>query len=993
MRNLQVGLLNRLKVIPILPCSKWTLRFKGSVSKPEKSKRYANTLNLPQTLFPLSMKHGAAAQRELEIQKTKEFQNLYSWQRQQNWTEEFVLHDGPPYANGKTHVGHTVNKVLKDITNRYKVMKKCKVHYVPGWDCHGMPIEVKAITDDMGQHQKLSPLEIRAKAKKFAEGVIREQRKSFMRWGIMADWSKSYLTMNPQYQEKQLEVFYKIYQKGFVYRNYMPVYWSPSSGTALAEAELEYNPEHVSKSVYLTFPLLTQPKVEQLDKVSGATVHAVIWTTTPWTLPFNQAICYNPGIRYAFLKCARSSNVYLCEESFVEKLKAIVGGDLELLCNVDGHTLEGTVYKHPLNQQELPFLPGEHVLPGKGTGLVHTAPAHGHDDFQVAVRNDLPLECHVDAQGRYTSGVDSSMVGKVVDDDANEAVLSALSKNVLQVENFTHSYPYDWRTKKPVIIRSSQQWFIDVSALRDQALECLSEVKISPPQSEGGMVSQLQSRPYWCISRQRTWGVPIPVFYHKESGEPLVTRETVDHLKELFRTQSPDCWWTLPVSELLPDRLLAELGKGQSSDYSRGEDILDIWFDSGVSWASVLAEVGGQADVYLEGIDQFKGWFQTSLLTSVAVNGRAPYKQIVTHSFATDEEGKKMSKSVGNVTDPEEVINGGKNKKTSPSYGVDVLRWWVAHSHHHQQIQVGPSILSRFHEDVFKVRKCVRHLLGNLFDFEPGVHSVPYDEMTAVDQYMLYVLSTTMQQIDEAYESISYHKVIQNIEKFVYSDLSSFYINITRDRCYCSDIDSKVRRSSQTVQYHIARTLTSAFAPVMPHLAEEIFQYIPGHDDADSDTDSIFKLGWCTPDLAWNNPDAAHRLMPVFDIRRDLLEELGTESPVDFDTLIYSSPQLHDLLRELQPETTSSTSPVCEVLQTSQVTILDKAPRSIPDDAVILAGSTRIQGSDTAEEVDYKVLLMSAALNLCERCRRYTATSSRAPCDRCMNSLADDWAS
>ncbi|GFO27485.1 isoleucine--tRNA ligase [Plakobranchus ocellatus] len=968
---------------------------KASSSKRSRSKRFTNTLNLPQTSFPLTLKHGAAANREQALQRMIGFQSVYQWQREQSWNRTFVLHDGPPYANGKTHVGHVVNKVLKDITNRYRVLKKHKVHYIPGWDCHGMPIESKAIVNAAGEYLQLSPIEIRSRAKELAEEVVKQQQKSFLRWGIMGDWSSAYKTFSQEYEATQIGVFCDIYEKGYIYRDYMPVYWSPSSQTALAEAELEYNHEHVSKSVFVKFPISTLRDKFKASLGDASQVWAVVWTTTPWTLPFNRALCYNPKLRYIFVRDTKRSDVYLCEAQFVDKLATLVDGDLKTIFSVDGFTLERSEYINPLSNEHLQFVASNHVTSGKGTGLVHAAPAHGHEDFKVASTNNLPKECHVDGRGVYVSGVTRSLLGKTIGVDADDAVLDALQPFVLKVEDYTHSYPYDWRTKKPVIIRASQQWFIDTQQLCPLAVESLQNVKITPEQSKHSMIAELYSRPYWCISRQRTWGVPIPVFYHKISGEPLICRETVQHVQDLILEHGSDCWWNLPSHELLPDSLLAQIQKGQSSDYEKGNDILDVWFDSGVSWASVLKDVGGQADVYMEGIDQFKGWFQTSLLTSLAVRGKAPYRQIVTHGFATDEAGMKMSKSLGNVIEPETIIHGGKDKEAFPSYGVDILRWWVAHSHHHQNINLGPTLLKQFSEDVFKVRKCLRHMLGNLFDFDPKVDVMPYNKLTAVDKYMLYNLYLTIKQIEEGYKSMAYNKVIQNIEKFVYSDMSMFYFNNTKDRCYCSEASGELRKASQTVHYHVTRSLVSAIAPVLPHLAEEVFQHMPGTNMESNDTDSVFKIGWITPESEWGSVKSVRDLVPVFDMRRAVADTIGLEGPVQFDIYIRSSPKLHALLKELQPERMSSTSSLCEIFQTSRVFLFDKPPKMIPeDDVIIVRGSSEVwdSSSDSTTEVDFSILVTAAQLHICERCRRYTAESYGTPCERCLGVMAQDWA-
>ncbi|KAK7104714.1 isoleucine--tRNA ligase, mitochondrial-like [Littorina saxatilis] len=976
----------------------YVLGRKAKQPKEDKSKRYADTLCLPKTKFPLSVKDGLAAKRELEIQKTAGFEQLYAWQASQPREKVFSLHDGPPYANGKTHVGHAVNKILKDITTRYKLLRGYRVHYVPGWDCHGMPIEIKALSQarTKGQSTHLSSVQIRDQAKKFAAEALKDQMASFRRWGVMADWSSYYTTLSPDYEAAQLDVFYNIYEKGLIYRDYMPVFWSPSSRTALAEAELEYNPEHRSTAVYVRLPL-TRLTERLLDIVGeDGAVSAVIWTTTPWTLPFNKAVCYSDAITYACLKEANSSDVYLCEEEFTEALSDILGRKLKLIGKLEGADLKGAKYAHPISRAELPFLPGQHVTARMGTGLVHTAPAHGHDDFQIALQHDLSVNCGVDEVGRYMDGaVDEKLRGRQVGKDADEAVIDLLGAHVLRKGEFVHSYPYDWRTKKPVIIRASKQWFVNTQQLKEKALECLQDVKIIPRQSEHGMTQQLQKRPYWCISRQRVWGLPIPVFYHRTTGDPLITRETVDHLKEVLRQEGTDAWWTLTVSDLLPAQLLSQLDKGVPEDYIKGRDIMDIWFDSGVSWASVLKDVGGQADMYLEGIDQFGGWFQTSLLTSVAVQGHAPYRSLMVHGFATDESGKKMSKSLGNVVDPDTVVNGGKDKKKDPAYGVEVLRWWVGHSHAHTNIMIGPNILQQFSESLFKVRKSMRYLLGNLYDLDPDRDLLPYNSLLPQDQYMLHLLHEFAQQVEGFYEEYSYGKVLQALERFVNTSLSSFYINMTRDRCYCSDHDSEERRSCQTTQYHVVRVLSVAAAPILPHLMEEVHAHLP---DNAKHTDVLFKGGWLEVEEEWHNPELKHRIMPVFSIRDSIVDALASASPSEFEVLIYASPLLDKYLKELQKDNISYVSPLCELMGTSHVTVLTVPPDVIPDDdCMFVSGSVDIHKKEKDKVVtvnnDYKLMIMVSDAQLCERCRRYVSNSSTSPCDRCLHVLGGSWAS
>ncbi|KAL3874272.1 hypothetical protein ACJMK2_037312, partial [Sinanodonta woodiana] len=792
------------------------------------SKRYSDTLNLPKSKFQATVLDGkSVVARELTVQKECSFDKHYRWQRKENTNGEFTLHDGPPYANGKPHVGHAVNKILKDITNRYKVLRGLRVHYVPGWDCHGLPIELKALGEEGQNYKNLSPLEIRKKARLYAEKAIKIQRDAFKRWGVMADWENAYKTMDAKYEAHQLTVFYDMYKKGLVYRDLMPVYWSPSSRTALAEAELEYNDHHISKSVYVSFPVTKPSPTLAQHLEAGKRIFALIWTTTPWTLPANQALCYNKSINYSLLEDIIKGDIYLCEASFVPKFQVISHKQFKVLSTFEGTALESTQYENPLTKETLPFLPADHVVAEKGTGLVHTAPAHGHDDFSIALKHNISIMSLLDEAGSYTEAAGAELHGKTVGDNAEDAVISLLGDHVMHIEDITHSYPYDWRTRRPVIIRASKQWFINTQQLRQPALECLKDVQIFPKASEQGMLSQLQQRSYWCISRQRVWGVPIPVFFHNQTGQVLLNSSIFEHIHNLFLCHGSDCWWTLTQEELLPKSLLSKSGLGHSEDYTKGSDILDIWFDSGTSWASVLKDQGYQADLYLEGIDQFGGWFQSSLLTSVAINNKAPYRNLLVHGFTLDEEGRKMSKSIGNVVDPDVVINGGKDLELFPPYGADVLRWWVGAASLHSKIFIGPVTLNSIKENLFKVRKLIKFILGNLRDFSPSSNLVDYNTLWPQDQYMLHLLYKFGKQISKSYDQNEYGRVLQMVEKFMNSEVSSFYCHIIKDRCYCGDSKGIPRRSSQTVLFSILKVLTKALAPILPHLAEEIFQNYP----------------------------------------------------------------------------------------------------------------------------------------------------------------------
>ncbi|KAK1171217.1 isoleucine--tRNA ligase, mitochondrial [Acipenser oxyrinchus oxyrinchus] len=950
--------------------------------------KYRETVLLPKTELPMKLAGQKLLDKELEIQKSCGFSELYAWQRERKAKKEFCLHDGPPYANGDPHVGHALNKILKDIRNRFEVLRGRRVHYLPGWDCHGLPIELKAL-GELGA-QGLSPLQIRKRAREFAERAIERQRSSFERWGVMADWSQSYYTFDGKYEAKQLGVFHDMHQKGFIYQDYKPVFWSPSARTALAEAELEYNPQHVSRTVYATFPVHTPPPklAEVTDSWPG--VRVLVWTTQPWTIPANQAVCYMPNSQYSLVKGADSGELFLLATERVDPISAILGVQFEVLSTFKGTDLEGGVCSHPtIPGRESPLLPANHVTMLKGTGLVHTAPAHGMDDYSVASQFKLPVDCLVDEDGNFTESAGPELHNKSVLGDGTQAVIAMLrdTKALLKEEEIVHSYPYDWRTKKPVIIRASKQWFVNTGSIKDRAQEVLKKVRVIPESARSSLLAMLDRRTYWCISRQRSWGVPIPVFYHRESGEPLINRHTVEHLSMLFEKHGSDCWWELPLEQLLPADVLKKSKGAEVQDYEKGEDVLDIWFDSGTSWAAVLDEPDQCADVYLEGKDQLGGWFQSSLLTSVAVRKKAPYRTLVVHGFTLSDAGDKMSKSLGNVVDPDVVINGGQDPSLSPPYGADTLRWWVAESNVFSEVMIGPSVLNAAHESINKLRNTLRFMVGNLRGFEPQKHSVSSQEMFVIDQYMLHLLQEFSIKVTDAYTEYDFGKVIRLLQAFVSRDLSSFYFSIIKDRLYCDAESSHQRRSCLTVLDEVLDAVTRSIAPILPHLAEEIYQHTPGRPESET----LFRSGYIKASSLWKKPGLVEAVEGACTIRDSFLSSIPGRNAAEFDLTIAIEPGLFfELMESLQEMPCSSTSQLCELMMTSQTSLLTTLPRDLPADALTVRGSflINLEGGDIVEESSYKVAAVPCARSRCPRCRKFNSETPGSPCPRCLEVIA-----
>ena len=831
------------------------------------AKSYKDTVNLPQTDFDM---RANASKREPEIQKFWQDEQIYEKLAQNNPKELFILHDGPPYANGSLHIGHALNKILKDIINKYKLLQGYKVRYVPGWDCHGLPIELKVLQSlKSSEKEGLTPLKLRQKAHDFALQTQKEQCEGFKRYGVWGDWENPYLTLQPEYEAAQIAVFGKMALKGYIYRGLKPVHWSPSSQTALAEAELEYPEGHTSRSVYVAFPITSVSTPVLTPFLPNLSV--AIWTTTPWTLPGNLAVALNPELNYSVVETSES-NYLIVATDLVEKLADTFNRTLTIKATVKGLELEHTKYRHPLFDRESAILiGGDYVTTDSGTGLVHTAPGHGQEDYIVGQRYGLPILSPVDDKGNFTAEA-GQFAGLNVLKDANEAIILALTEKgaLLKEEAYQHKYPYDWRTKKPTIFRATEQWFASVEGFRELALEAIDSVRWIPATGKNRITSMVSERSDWCISRQRSWGVPIPVFYDEETNEPLLNEETINHVQAIFAVKGSNAWWELSVEELLPPSY-----RDNGRSYRKGMDTMDVWFDSGSSWnavANARPELSYPADMYLEGSDQHRGWFQSSLLTSVAANGIAPYKTVLTHGFVLDEQGRKMSKSLGNVIDPNVIINGGKDQKKEPAYGVDVIRLWVSSVDYTNDVNIGQNILKQLVDIRNKIRNTARFLLGSLNDFDPVKDAVAYENLPEIDRYMLHRISEVFTEVTAAFESFQFFRFFQTVQNFCVVDLSNFYIDIAKDRLYISDPNSFRRRSCQTVYAIALENLAKAIAPVLSHLAEDIWQFLPYK----TPYLSVFESGWLNIDPAWNNRELADKWAKLRQLRTEVNKVMET---------------------------------------------------------------------------------------------------------------------
>ncbi|MBP3038713.1 isoleucine--tRNA ligase [Bacillaceae bacterium Marseille-Q3522] len=769
---------------------------------------YKETLLMPKTDFPM---RGNLPKREPEIQAKWEEMKIYQKvQERTNGRPLFVLHDGPPYANGDLHMGHALNKILKDFIVRFKSMSGYQAPYVPGWDTHGLPIE-QALTNKGVKRKEMTVAEFRELCKKYAFEQIDRQREQFKRLGVRGDWDHPYITLKPEYEAQQIKVFGEMAKKGYIYKGKKPVYWSPSSESALAEAEIEYKDKR-SPSIYVAF------NVKDGKGVLDNDVKIIIWTTTPWTIPANLGIAVHPDLEYVVVQV--SDTKYLIAEALLQSVtKELEWQNPAVLKKINGQALDRIVAEHPLYKRDSLVMLGEHVTTDAGTGCVHTAPGHGEDDFYIGQKYGLETLCPVDDKGYMTEEAEG--FAGLFYDQANKPITEKLQEAgaLLKLQFINHSYPHDWRTKKPVIFRATAQWFASIQDFRDQLLKAVKETKWVPSWGETRLFNMVRDRGDWCISRQRVWGVPIPVFY-AENGEAVITDETIAHISDLFRKHGSNIWFEREAKDLLPEGFTHP--GSPNGIFTKETDIMDVWFDSGSSHQAVLLErkdLQRPADLYLEGSDQYRGWFNSSLSTAVAVTGKAPYKGVLSHGFALDGEGRKMSKSIGNVVVPAKVIN---------QFGADILRLWVASVDYQADVRVSDAILKQVSEVYRKIRNTFRFLLGNLADFQPEKDAVAYENLREVDRYVLIKLNKLVRSVREAYENYEFAAIYHEVNNFCSLDLSAFYLDFAKDVLYIEAEANSERRAIQTVLYECVVVLTKLTAPILSHTADEVWAHIPG---------------------------------------------------------------------------------------------------------------------------------------------------------------------
>ncbi len=873
---------------------------------------YNKTMNLPATDFPM---RAGLPQREPAMLDEWEKIRLYDRLMEKNEGKPlWVLHDGPPYANGDIHIGTAMNKIIKDIIVRYRNMAGCKSPYVPGWDTHGLPIELKARAKAGVENAvNMDPAELRAICREFALGYVDDQRKQFKRLGVLGDWDNPYLTLSPEYEARQIEIFGEMAMKGYIYKGLKPVHWCPECETALAEAEIEYS-EDPCYSVYVKFPVIDDKGLLAKHGIDINNTYFIIWTTTTWTLPANTAICLGPEFTYNVIEC--DGEYYIMADALYKQAMSAAGkSDCNVAASFKGHQLEYMKASHPFLDRVSLVVLGDHVTLESGTGCVHTAPGHGVEDFNLC--KDYPeigVVVPVDKHGNMTDEAGALCAGMSTD-DANKAIAKHMEQtgSLFALEKIVHQYPHCWRCKEPVLFRATEQWFCSVDSIKDQAVQAIHNVKWDPAWGEDRIISMVRERSDWCISRQRLWGVPIPIFYCEQCDKPIIDRSFINAVSDMFRREGSDSWYKRSAEEILPKGATCPNCGGHH--FRKEKDIMDVWFDSGSSHAAVLdtrADLKWPADLYLEGGDQHRGWFQSSLLTAVAWRGEAPYKAVLTHGWTVDGEGHKMSKSIGNVIVPEQVVK---------EYGADILRLWVASIDYRVDVRLSKGILKQLSEAYRKIRNTARFILSNLGDFDPDKNSVNEDSFEEIDRWAMMRLDELVEQVHNAYEAFQFHEVFHKIHNFCVVDLSNFYLDVLKDRLYVEKADSKTRRAAQTVIYRLLNTLTRMLAPVLSFTSSEIWSFMPhgSNDDAESVLfNEIPKAGFFKKDEKF-----FEKWQQIHELRDDVKKALENARA---DKLIGSSLDAQVILH-CQGELLQFANSIMDILPTvlivSQVTVLD----------------------------------------------------------------------
>lgn len=809
---------------------------------------YKDTLNLPQTEFPMKAN---LTEREPLILNFWFKEKIYEKLQEKNKSLNkgcFILHDGPPYANGHIHIGHALNKILKDIIVKYKSMLGQYSPFVPGWDCHGLPIELQVDRALGKEKETIDIFKKRQLCREYAQKFINIQKDEFIRLGVFGYWDNPYITMSKDYEATILKEFLTFVKNGYVYRGKKPVYWCPSCITALADAEVEYT-EKESPSIFVTFEVIDRERFPIRDYP----LYVVIWTTTPWTLPANLALAVHPDFDYVGVQ--HKGGVLVMVKEAIKNLKNKVEIDEKFLFEIKGSEMEGIKTQHPFIDRVSKVVIADFVEIGEGSGVVHIAPGHGEEDYEVGLKYGLEIYAPVDDRGRFTEDVPYFAGENVF--KANQRIINLLKeKNKLLWEGkVTHSYPHCWRCKKPVIFRATTQWFISMSHknLRERILEEINRVRWIPSWGKERIHSMVEGRPDWCLSRQRIWGVPITLFVCKKCGYIVKDEKLFDKLCELFAQEGSDIWFRVDLKDLLPDYSCPEC---KSKDFEKEKDILDVWFDSGVSHAAVLERnplLNWPADMYLEGSDQHRGWFQSSLIASVGNKERAPYKIVLTHGFTVDGQGRKMSKSLGNVISPQEII------KTN---GADIIRLWVSAEDYRDDIKLSKEILSRLTEAYRKIRNTLRYLLGNIYDFDGKDYS---DYLLEIDRWAIMRLQDVIKRVKKAYEEFEFHQVFHTVHNFCVRDLSAFYLDILKDRLYTFKADSSERRAAQWVLYNIAESLIKLIAPILSFTAEEAWQHLPFKK-----TESVFLENMPEVDESFVNPELEKKWEKLIEIRDEV---------------------------------------------------------------------------------------------------------------------------